>query len=136
NTFLRALLRHMVVKRGEYIILDTEAGLEHIGRGIAKKFDLMAVIVEPSLKAIEAANRIYDLSLEMGIQRIYAVGNKVNSEKQIEYIKNKLKFEPLGFIPFDEAVIEADMQDTTIWGNDSKALNAIVDISEKIAEIK
>ncbi len=136
NTFLRALLRHMIVKRGEYIILDTEAGLEHIGRGIAKKFDIMVVVVEPSAKAVETANRIYDLSMEMGIQRVYAVGNKIISDKQKEYIENNIKFEVLGFIPFDEAVLEADMKDTAIFGNDSKALKAIESISLKIEEIK
>ncbi len=135
STFLRALLRHMIVKRGEYLILDTEAGLEHIGRGIAKKFDLMVVVVEPSAKALETANRIHDLSVEMGVQKVYAVGNKISSDKQLEYIKNNLKFEILGFIPFDEAVIEADMNDTPLWGNDSKALESIIDISGEIEEI-
>ena len=135
STFLRALMRHMIVKRGEYLILDTEAGLEHIGRGIAKKFDLMVVIVEPSAKAIETANRLYDLSVNLGIQRIFAVGNKINSDKQIEFIQNNLKFETIGFIPFDDAVIDADMRDTSIWGCDCKALESIIKISDKIETI-
>lgn len=135
NTFLRALLRHIVVKRGEFVILDTEAGLEHLGRGTAKKFDIMIVMVEPSNKAVETANRIQVLSKQMGIRRVYAVGNKVKSKEQEDYITANTDFDVLGFIPLDEAVIEADMRNRPLYDHDSIALEAIKGLSKKIEEI-
>lgn len=137
SAFLRALLRHLVLKKGEFLILDTEAGLEHLGRSIADKFDLMIILVEPSSKAIETANKIYQLSKQIGIKKIIAIGNKVQSGSQEKFISKEINFEALDFIPYDEGVVEADMQDRPLI--DLKpytiAMKKIEEISSRIIEM-
>jgi CO dehydrogenase maturation factor len=137
NAFLRALLRHLILKRNEVLILDTEAGLEHLGRKTAEKFDVMLVICEPSIKALGTANRIYELSRQIRIKKIYGIGNKIASQEQKELIKDNLKFETIDFIPFDEDVIKADALDKPLVEyTHSTALKAIKNISTKIKNLK
>lgn len=110
TTFFKALIRHLVLKSREMLILDTEAGVEHLGRRIAEGFDVFLIVAEPSMKAVEAANRIGELSREMGISRIYCVGNKVVDEDDEKFIKENIRFEVLGFVPFDSAVVKSDRE--------------------------
>jgi len=109
NAFLRALLRHVVLKRNELLILDTEAGIEHLGRRTAEKFDAILIVTEPSQKSIETANRIYSLSKQLGIKEIFGIGNKTGSEKEKKLIEDRLDFKVLSFIPYDRDVVDADI---------------------------
>lgn len=133
NAFLRALLRHLVLKRSEVLVLDTEAGVEHLGRKTAEKFDLMLVLAEPSAKAIEVADRVKELAKQIGIKKIFAVGNKIASEEQKKFVQDNLGLEILGVIPFDEAVQRCDMLGKPLAeSGDSKALKAIKEIAQKV----
>lgn len=133
NAFLRALLRHLVLKRNEVLILDTEAGVEHLGRKTAEKFDLMLVLVEPSAKAVEVANRIQELAKQIGIKRVLAVGNKIASKEQEKFLSENLGMEILGTIPFDDAVQRCDMAGKPLSeSRDSKALGAIKEIAARV----
>jgi CO dehydrogenase maturation factor len=134
STFLRALLRHLVLKRDEVLILDTEAGIEHFGRKTAECVDVMLILCEPSVKAMQTANRIYALSKEIGIKKIYAVANKIASDEQMNLIKKGLEFEILSVIPYDEEVIRADMLGNPLTDRlpHSKALRSIEDIGENV----
>lgn len=138
SSFLKALMRHIVLHRKELLILDTEAGVEHLGRKVAEGFDGMLVIAEPSIKAVETANRIYELSKEIGVERIYCIGNKTNSRDEEKFIEDNIGYKILGFIPYDKAVLEADREGKPLIDNSSsKALKAIEEVAEKItAEIK
>ncbi len=137
NTFLRALLRHLVLKRNEVLILDTEAGIEHFGRKTAEGFDVMLILCEPSVKAVETANRIYALSKEIGIQEIYAIANKVASDDQLDFIKDGLAFDILSSIPYDDEVIKADMLGSPLTDRRARstALQSIKEIGEKVERI-
>jgi CO dehydrogenase maturation factor len=136
SAFLKALLRHLVLKKDEFLILDTEAGIEHLGRNIAEKFDLMIVVCEPSEKAVDTARRVHRLSKEIGIRRVVAVGNKITNQAQEEFIKNSLDFELIGSIPFDNTVIEGDMERKPLYSyTDSKALQRIREITKSVQEI-
>ncbi len=113
--------------------MDTEAGIEHLGRNIAEKFDLMIVVCEPSEKAVDTARRVHRLSKEIGIRRVVAVGNKISNQAQEDFIKTALNFEYLGSIPFDSLVIEADMSRKPLYTYlDSPALKSIQKISETL----
>jgi CO dehydrogenase maturation factor len=137
NTFLSALLRHLVLKRDEVLILDTEAGVEHFGRKTAEGFDVMLILCEPSVKAIDTANRIYALSKEIGIKKAYAVANKIASKEQLELIKNGLDFEVLYPIPYDEEVVKADMLGIPLTDRLASpiALKSIQDIGKFVEKI-
>ncbi|MEE9565112.1 MAG: AAA family ATPase [Candidatus Hydrothermarchaeaceae archaeon] len=136
STFLRALLRHLVLKRDEVLILDTEAGIEHFGRKTAEGFDVMLILCEPSVKAMQTANRIYALSKEIGIKEIYAVANKIASDEQMDLIKKGLDFEILSSIPYDGEVVKADMLGNPLTDQrpHPKALQSIEEIGEKVGK--
>ncbi|MEM3626631.1 MAG: AAA family ATPase [Candidatus Bathyarchaeia archaeon] len=128
NAIVRALLRHLIVERDEAVILDMEAGVEHMGRGTAKHVDTMLVITDANMKSLETAKRIYELAADMGIKEIFLVGNKIGNEAQKKIMEafaeeNNLKI--LTFIPFDQKVLEAEMHgETPLKYGESEAVQA------------
>ena len=111
SAFLRALLRHLVLKEKEVIILDMEAGVEHLGRKTAENVNSFLIIVEPSVKSIEVAKQIKQLAHDIGISKIFAIANKISNQTDIENTSNALSeigIELIGAIPFDQYVIKAD----------------------------
>ena len=110
NALLQALVTHLLLARDEVVILDMEAGIEHLGRGTAKAVDKLIVVVEPGRRSIETANNINKLAKDIGLQNIAVVGNKIRGQSDTEFLKSSLpSLEFLGFIPYDEAIIEADL---------------------------
>ncbi|MDO8870855.1 MAG: AAA family ATPase [Methanobacteriaceae archaeon] len=139
SVLLKALLRHMILKKDEIVILDMEAGIEHLGRKTAESVDMMIVVVEPGLKSLETAQRIKKLAGDIGVQNIVAVINKVSSVEEEEFVEKKLKqldVDMLGSIPRDSFVINADMEGKPLnQYPDSDALKSIEDIGKKILNI-
>lgn len=112
NYLLRMLLRHVLVRRDEAVVADMEAGTEHLGRGTAEHVDAMLIVVEPSVKAFETANRIKKLAAQMNIKNVLLVGNKIMNKKDknaVQITAKKLETPLLGLIHFDPAIREADL---------------------------
>jgi len=110
GALLQALLAHLLLARNEVVILDMEAGIEHLARGTAKVVDKLIVVVEPGRRSIETANRIAELAQDIGLSNLAAVGNKLRSESDKEFIVSSLPgIQFLGFIPYDQALVEADL---------------------------
>src|SRR5512139_288896 len=112
NAVIRAMLRHLIVERGEAVVLDLEAGVEHIGRGTARQVDALLIVADSNLKSLEIAKHIYDLAAKAGMQHLYLVGNRVMNEAQEAAIRNfseKNGLTVLTLIPFDAKITEADM---------------------------
>jgi CO dehydrogenase maturation factor len=134
NAVIRALLRHLVVERDEAVVLDLEAGVEHIGRGTARQVDALLIIADANLKSLEIAKHIHDMAKAAGMQQLYLVGNKVMNETQREAIssfaeKNGLTL--FTFVPFDPKVIEADMLgETPLKNKEIEAVKTIDNICE------
>jgi CO dehydrogenase maturation factor len=135
SVLLKALMRNLILKKDEIVILDMEAGIEHLGRKTAEAVDLMIIVVEPGLKSIETAERIKRLAADIGIHKIACVINKVSSEEEEDFVVQKLKeigLDVIGSIPRDESVIKADMEGQPLVNYpESTAFKSI----EKIAEI-
>jgi len=136
NAVVRALLRHLVVERNEVVILDMEAGVEHMGRGTAKHVDTMLIVADANMKSLETAKRIHELAANTGIKQVFLIGNKVGDDIQKETIKNfaeKNSLKILDFVPFDQKVVEAEMRgETPLKYRKSEALHAIENLCEKI----
>lgn len=116
NAVVRALLRHLVVERDEAVVLDLEAGVEHIGRGTARAVDALLVVADSNLKSLEIAKHIHDMAKAAGMKNLYLVGNRVMDDPQAEAIKSyaqKNGLELLSLVPFNHKVIEADMNGET-----------------------
>ncbi|MDO8567822.1 MAG: carbon monoxide dehydrogenase accessory protein CooC [Dehalococcoidales bacterium] len=110
NVMLGALISHLLLQRDEVVIIDMEAGIEHLGRATSKAVDKLIVVVEPGRRSIEAAYSIKQLAQDIGVNNIAIVGNKVHDESEKQFMLSSLPgFEFLGFIPYDKALTEADI---------------------------
>jgi CO dehydrogenase maturation factor len=110
SVLLKSLVRHLVLKRGELVILDMEAGIEHLGRGTATGVDLMLVVVEPGRRSVETAQRVREMSSALGIRRFAVVLNKsVDAARDRRWIAAELGEDSLlAVIPFDSRIADAD----------------------------
>jgi CO dehydrogenase maturation factor len=112
SILLKSLVSHLVLHRGDVVILDMEAGIEHLGRGTAMGVDLMMVVVEPSQRSVETAQRVRQMSADLGIGRFGVVLNKTaDPEEDSHWIASESGFEHLlGTIPLDVRIARADRQ--------------------------
>lgn len=133
STLLRALMLHIVLARDEVVVMDMEAGIEHLGRATASAVDKLIVVVEPGRRSMDTAGHIKKLASEIGLKNIGLVGNKIRGQKDEEFLKKHLSdFEFLGFIRHDEALIEADLDGVSPYDVDSIAKT---NIKEMIARL-
>lgn len=136
SVLLKALMRNLILKKDEIVILDMEAGIEHLGRRTAEAVDVMIIVVEPGLKSLETAERIKRLAADIGIKNIAVVINKVSNKAEEEFVTDKLNelgLEVLGSIPRDDKVILADMEGKILLDYpESAALKSIKEIGENL----
>lgn len=105
NAFLKQLLSHLVLQREEWILVDMEAGIEHLGRATAIGVDEMIVVVEPSQASLETAHRVRKLANDIHIKKLRLIGNKIQSPNEKQFLVEKTKdFECMGFIDFSDEV--------------------------------
>jgi CO dehydrogenase maturation factor len=112
NALAKALMRHLLVSAKEAVVMDMEAGLEHLGRGTVRGVNAMLCVVEPRMQSIETAKRIKDLSSHIGVKNVYVVVNKVKRDYDIDLVKKALSSSNLAVIatvPYDESMEQADM---------------------------
>lgn len=130
NAVVRALLRHLMVERNESVVLDLEAGVEHIGRGTAKAVDILLIIADSNLKSLEIAKHIRDMTAAAEMKHVYLVGNRVMNQTQERVIRSfaeKNNLEVLTLVPFDQGVIDADMLGKTPLENKEMAAVQTID---------
>ncbi len=133
GALLQALLSHLLVQRDEVVILDMEAGIEHLSRGTAKAVDKLMMVVEPGRRSIETADRISKLARDIDLQNIAVVGNKVRSQSDREFLVSSMPgFEFLGFIPYDQALVDADLSNLPVLDSSQKAKAAVKDIYQAL----
>ncbi|MHC4698507.1 MAG: ATP-binding protein [Planctomycetota bacterium] len=109
SVLLRALLMDVVLYRDDCVILDLEAGLEHLGRATAQGVDLMLAVVEPGTRAIETAVGVRRMAGELGIRRFAVIGNKVRGDEDSAFLERALSgFDYLGALPYSETIHRAD----------------------------
>ncbi len=109
NAFVKALIRHVITREKDLVILDMEAGIEHLGRATARGVDAMIAVVEPGMRSIETVERIMQLGKEIGITRYLAVINKASEPSVVEEKLKELGIPVIGTIPYDKNLIDADL---------------------------
>ena len=134
NTFLQALISTLLLDKGEAVIMDMGAGIEHLSRGTARGVDLMLVVVEPSRNSVNTALNVKKMAADLGIGRIRVVGNKIRSEKEREFIEKSFQpGEVLGYISFNNQVWENSMDpEPACSGNNENLLEGMREVREKI----
>jgi len=136
NVFLRTLLDHLVLQRDEVVIVDLEAGVEHLGRATARATDAMIVVVEPGLRSLTTAARVRELAADVGIKRIYMVANKVRDDREKAFIERHLGDIPLlGMMSFDEAIAESDRTGMAVFDGNDRLLAEVQHIGETLDEL-
>ncbi len=111
SVMLKTMITHLILARDEVVVLDMEAGIEHLGRGTASAVDKLIVVVEPGKRSIETAHHIQKLSRDIGLKNIVLVGNKIRGDQDIAFLQKQLpEFSFLGFLPYDNQIIEADLE--------------------------
>ncbi len=135
NAFLKSLLGHLMIARREWIILDMEAGIEHLGRGTALGVDSMVVVVEPNRTSLETAYRIRRLAEDLRIRRVQVVGNKVRSPAEESFIRDNAGGLPvLGMIEASEDVRRISTGELSVFELTGKPLEQVARIVKLLVQ--
>jgi len=118
NVLIRALITDLVLYKDDVLIMDMEAGIEHLGRATARGVDIMLVVLEPGLRSIESAHRIIRMAGEIGLHSIQFVANKVYGSEDEKFINNAFPdYELLGIIPYSEKFRQSDREGQSVLDN-------------------
>lgn len=110
NVLLKNLLSEIILHRKEAVIVDMEAGIEHLGRATAGAIDKMLIVVEPGERSIATAQMIIKLGEDIGLHDFGIIGNKIRTERQKAWIIKRCEPLPvLGMIPYSNAIQESDL---------------------------
>lgn len=130
SVLLKALISHLVLYEKDLVIMDMEAGIEHLGRGTAQGVDRLVIVVEPGRRSIETAAKVRQLTKDIGLHKVAAVGSKVrNSEQEQFLLKNLDGIQLIGILPFSEEIAQADLESRPPSLDDPQIFQSI----EKIA---
>ena len=136
GALLQALLSHLLLQRDEVVILDMEAGIEHLTRGTSQAVDKLIVVVEPGRRSIETAQTINKLATDLGLSSIAVVGNKIKSPAEKDFITSSLPgLDFLGFIPYDQAITEADLANRPVFEASPQVAEEVKSIYQQISAI-
>lgn len=109
HALVRTLLRHILTRRKECVLIDMEAGIEHFGRGTVEAVDLLIIVVEPGARSFQTARQIEQFASELGIKRVCHVANKIASDRDHAFIASRAdECDLLAKMPFDASVQTAD----------------------------
>ena len=132
---LKTLFTHLLFRQDEILLLDMYAGVEHLGRATVDFVDAMLVVVEPTRRSLGTAKQIKKLANDIGLQRLYLVGNKVRNDDEAKFLEKETPDIPLiGFLPADLKVQEADRLGTPVYDHVESLKLAADQIKEKINE--
>lgn len=136
NVMVKRLVDYLLLKDGEVLVIDMEAGIEHLSRGTASSVGALVTVVEPGMRSIETAQRINDLAKDLGVPRHFVVANKVTGDKDREFIVSMLPdYEVLGFIPFDTRLMDADREGRSPYMQSSQVTTEMEAILKKLIAI-
>jgi len=134
NAFLRQLLRHLVVQRTDTVIVDMEAGLEHLGRGTTGAVDALVVVVEPGRRSFQTAAMTAKFARDLGVERVYAVANKVRPGDEA-VLESALELPLLGMLPYDPTAIQVDLAGESVRSLSPAFLDAVRQVKDRLAAL-
>jgi CO dehydrogenase maturation factor len=133
HVMLKRVISHLVIARDEVVIMDMEAGLEHLGRGTAGMVDRFIVVVEPGERSVQTFFKVKPLAADLGVRKVSVVANKVRGIADEEFLKTRIgEEELLGFIHYNEGIVAADRQGLAPFDTSADAREEIRKIKERI----
>lgn len=116
SALLKTLFTHLLFRKDEVLLLDMYAGVEHLGRSTVDFVDAMIIVVEPTKRSLGTAAQIKKLATDLGLVRLWMVGNKVQNQEEIDFlIANPSELPLLGILPASEGVLEADRKGIAVY---------------------
>lgn len=133
HVMLKRIINNMVLRRDDVVILDMEAGLEHLGRGTTEGVDQFIVVIEPGARSVQTYKNVKRLAEDLGVKQVRVVANKVRDEEDAQFIRNQIPAEDLlGIIHYNIEVIDADRKGRSPYDFSESATNEIRKIKETI----
>lgn len=112
HVMLKRVINNLVIHRDDVVIMDMEAGLEHLGRGTTESMDEFIVVIEPGARSVQTYKNVKRLAKDLGVSQVKVVANKVRNPEDEEFIRSKIPAEDLlGMIHYNTEVIDADRQE-------------------------
>ncbi|MDD4891439.1 MAG: carbon monoxide dehydrogenase, partial [Phycisphaerae bacterium] len=126
SVLLRALVTDLVLNKDDALVMDMEAGVEHLGRGTARGVNAMVIVVEPGQRSLDSARRVARMAKEIGLSRLRFVGNKIGSPEDERFIRESLPdAEFVGMIPFAPSLRSADRAGRSVLDGMDAPLRAV-----------
>jgi CO dehydrogenase maturation factor len=125
-----------VIARDEVVIMDMEAGLEHLGRGTASMMDRFIVVVEPGARSLQTYEKVKSLAADLGVKQVQVAANKIRTREDEEFLKSSIApNDLLGFIRYSDEVISADRQGVSPFDTSTSVKDDIRAIKMKIESL-
>ncbi len=126
HVMLKAILSSLTYRKDDVVIMDMEAGLEHLGRGTAANMDQFIVVIEPGARSVQTYGNVKRLAADLGIHKVRVVANKVRDERDEEFIRSQIPAEDLlGFIHYNPEIMDADRNGQSPYDFSPKAIEEI-----------
>ena len=133
NVMLKRIINNLILHREDVVLLDMEAGLEHLGRGTTEGMDQFIVVIEPGARSVQTYKNVKRLAKDLGVSQVKVVANKVRNPEDEEFIRSKIPAEDLlGMIHYNTEVIDADRQGKSPYDFSETVTAEIRKIKDKI----
>lgn len=132
---LKTLFTHLLFRKDDVLLLDMYAGVEHLGRATVDFVDAMLVVVEPTRRSLGTAAQIKQLANDIGLTRLWLVGNKVRNKEETDFLFEETPGLPvIGYLPADLGVQEADRLGIPVYEHVPALRLAVEEIAKKLEE--
>ena len=133
SAMLKTLFTHLLFRKDDVLVLDMYAGVEHLGRATVDFVDAMLIVVEPTRRSLGTASQIKKLATDIGLTRLWLVGNKVRNTDEDVFLQEEAGGLPLlGILPADLGVQEADRLGVAVYDHVPKLREAVEVMAEKL----
>jgi len=133
SVLLKALMRHILLDRDDVVVMDMEAGIEHLGRGTSESVDAILIVGEPGLRSIQTARTTAKLARGIGVKRLFLVLNKVVDDSEVEELAKDIgEVQYLGAIHYSEKVRKSDLAGTSAYDADPAFVAEVEQIKKKL----
>ncbi len=136
HVMLKSIISALIFRKDDVVVMDMEAGLEHLGRGTASMMDQFITVIEPGARSIQTYGKVRQLAADLGITKVNVVANKVRNEDDEKFIREHIPEENLlGFIHYNEGIIDADRKGLSPYDVSASAVEEIKKIKARIDQI-
>ena len=125
NVLLNRLMSHLILQNQDVVIMDMEAGIEHLGRGTAESVDAFIVVVEPGIRSLQTYGQIKKLAGDIGVKKVFAVANKIKGDSDKEFVLSNID-SCLGFINYTDDVASSDRADQSPYDTCAETVNEVM----------